>query len=324
MHKASRIAAIVLVAIATLLAMAAFSMGQRSPAATVAASQPAVAAPPSVTAHVMVAGQRLPAGLPIAAASLRDTGVTSAPDDSYAQAAPLVGQVPRVEIAEGTVITSSLLSNPLAMQIQVGERALAVPVDEISGVGARVQPGDYVDVVLTLRSSDTLNLAGVGRDPAQSRVIASRLRVMAFGNRDLPRVGAGRPVSTGTPAAPAEAAPRMAVLATPMSDVDAIVLGVQSGKLSLALRNPGDLDRPESQLFPRPGTVLGPRNDLSAEQRAWLQTPENRAFAGLDERALAGRSLKVASAPKPSAPRSSGLEIIRGATPSREQPALTP
>ncbi|WP_109127220.1 Flp pilus assembly protein CpaB [Dyella sp. C11] len=326
MHNVSRIAAILLVVLATVLAMVAFTLGRRhqeadAMKAVAAPTAPAVPAPPANVARVVVAAQMLPGGEVIRATSLREIPAPSMPEGSFAQPELLVGEVPRVNIPEGTVITASLLSNPIAMQLRPGERALAVPVDEISGVGYRVQPGDYVDVVLTLKTAEPMpnNLA---KDQSQTRLIASRLRVLAYGARDLPHVGAAPAVKTDQAEPPA----RMAVLAVPLADIDPLVLGAHSGRLSLALRHPGDDGMPSDMLFPMPATVLSPRNDLNAEQRGWLALPENRAYAGVAEPGLIGRSKTSAPPWTPRRTAPPGLEIIRGTTASsmRAQPPVTP
>lgn len=319
MHNVSRIAAIVLVVLATVLALIAFSLGKRrQETATikppVAAAAPVQAVVPANSARVVVAAQLLRAGQVIQASSLHEVAVSAAPEGSYDQVEALVGDVPRVDVPEGAVVTSSLLSNPVAMQLRPGERALAVPVDEISGVGFRVQPGDYVDVVLTLKIADPAPTGmGMNKEHSESRLLASRLRVLAYGVRDLPRIGTA-PAAPGAKSEQTEPPPKMAVLAVPVDEIDPLVLGAQSGKLSLALRHPGDQGMPSHLLFPLPATVLSPRGDLSAEQRTWLATPENRAFAGVDEAALTGRSKAVSSRPASRAPSPGGLEIIRGST----------
>lgn len=319
MHNVSRIAALVLVVLATVLALVAFTLGKRRPeqdtpppvAATPIAA-PVAPVTPAKTAHAIVAAQALAAGEVIPAGALRDMAVATAPEGSYGQIELLVGQVPRVDIPEGAVVTSALLANPIAMQLRPGERALAVPVDEVSGVGYRVQPGDYVDVVVTLKMEE-LNPAAMGRQHTDSRLLAARLRVLAYGARDLPNVGlvAGQ----STPASKndaAEPAAKMAVLAVPLAEVDPLVLGLQAGKVSLALRHPGDQGMPSDLLFPLPPTVLAPRSDLTAEQRAWLLTPENRAYAGVEDAGLLGRTRTSTPTIRPRAPTQTGPEIIRG------------
>lgn len=329
MHNVSRIAALLLVVLATVLALVAFNLGKRrqehaapAPIAAASTAAPPVAAAPARTAHAMVAAQVLPAGEVISASALRDTAVSEAPEGSFGQPELLVGQVPRVDIPEGSVITSALLANPIAMQLRPGERAMAVPVDEVSGVGYRVQPGDYVDVVASLKMED-LNPATMGRQHTSSRLLASRLRVLAYGARDLPRVGTTAPAKKDEAT---EAAAKMAVLAVPLAEVDPLVLGLQAGKISLALRHPGDQGMPSDLLFPLAATVLAPRSDLTAEQRAWLLTPENRAFAGVQDAGLLGHGITSTPSIRPRAAPDAGPEIIRGTevSSSRAVRAVTP
>jgi pilus assembly protein CpaB len=320
MHNVSRIAAILLVVLATVLALVAFTLGKRrqetQPVAQPVAVTPTAPTVPAKVARVVVAAQMLPGGEVIQASSLREVAVSATPEGSYEQTELLVGEVPRVSIPEGTVITASLLSNPIAMQLRPGERALAVPVDEITGVGYRVQPGDYVDVVLTLKIADPAqNGVGMNKEHSESRLLASRLRVLAYGVRDLPRVGTVMPPAS-TKTDQTEPPPKMAVLAVPLDDIDPLVLGAQSGKLSLALRHPGDDGMPSNLLFPLPATVLAPRNDLNGEQRGSLATPENRAYAGVDEPGLVGRAKAAISRTTPRTSSPVGPEIIRGSTAS--------
>ncbi|KAG0922763.1 hypothetical protein G6F32_014530 [Rhizopus arrhizus] len=56
------------------------------------------------------------------------------------------GKVPVQDIAEGSAISSSALAQGFSLQLRTGERALAVPVDELVGAGNRILPGDFVDV----------------------------------------------------------------------------------------------------------------------------------------------------------------------------------
>jgi pilus assembly protein CpaB len=112
------------------------------------------------------------------------------------------------------------------------------------------------------------------------------------------------------------------VLAVPVADANRLLLGAQQGKLFLALRNPADTGLPDLALFPQSRGVIDPLRGLDAEQQLALQRPENHAFAGIDSDALAGRgsapqrgtpdSPSRAPAPRRSAPRASGIEIIRG------------
>lgn len=329
MQKFSRIAALLLVVVAAVLAIAAFGLGRRAAQSNVAqapagaASAPAGQATRPATVSVVAAASALPAGQPITAASLKLQPAAQALPEGYTSVDAVAGDVPLVDIPAGSAITANLLAHGVAMELQPGERALAVPVDEQSSAGSRILPGDYVDVFLDLKSG-TSSAYGNGNKPlpSQARLLVSRLRVLAFGNRDLPRpmplaratAAGGKAADKAAAATNENQAARTAVLAVPLAEVDRLLLGTQDGRLVLALRHPGDAGQPDDALFPQPRSALSPIAKLTPEQRQALQSPENRAFAGIDGAGLAGQ----AHALPPSAARTirnapRRVEIIRGA-----------
>jgi pilus assembly protein CpaB len=282
---------------------------------------------------------RLPAGEPIGANGLRLAQRTAPVAGAATSIAAVVGKVPVQDIAEGSPISSSALAQGFSLQLRPGERALAVPVDELVGAGNRILPGDFVDVFLNLRNAQP-NINSPG-EAAQTRLLLSRLRVLSYGQQDIvpvatevtssseadtrndPRAAditgnGGRHSNSNEAPQPA----RSAVLAVPVADANRLLLGAQQGKLFLALRNPADTGLPDLALFPQSRGVIDPLRGLDAEQQLALQRPENHAFAGIDGDALAGRGSTPqrsnpdapahAPAPRRSAPRASGIEIIRG------------
>ncbi|WP_314402896.1 Flp pilus assembly protein CpaB [Stenotrophomonas rhizophila] len=331
MLKLTRIAAVALIALALLLAVVAFLVSRRAAPTVVAAPQ--VTGQPQQWPVVEAAGE-LPAGRPINAADLRIGSAPQAPQGGYASIAEATGAVPVHTIAAGTPLNSALMARGYALRLNPGERALAVPVDELVAAGNRILPGDYVDVFLNLRAPQGMGTEG----QAQARLLLSRMRVLSYGAADTvpgqaaPTDTAGEastdaraqdiqgsasPTSSTSTSAPV----RSAVLAVPVAEANRLLLGAQQGRLFLALRNPADVGQPDQELFAQPGGVLDARRELSPEQRLALQSPENGAYAGIDSDALAGRSTRSpARSPAPvraSAPRQAprldrGVEIIRG------------
>ncbi|WP_448133809.1 Flp pilus assembly protein CpaB [Stenotrophomonas rhizophila] len=331
MLKLTRIAAVALIALALLLAVVAFLVSRRAAPTVVAAPQ--VAGQPQQWPVVEAAGE-LPAGRPISAADLRIGSAPQAPQGGYASIAEATGAVPVHTIAAGTALNSALMARGYALRLNPGERALAVPVDELVAAGNRILPGDYVDVFLNLRAPQGMGTEG----QAQARLLLSRMRVLSYGAADTAPGHAAPTDTAGEASTDARAqdiqgsasstsststgAPvRSAVLAVPVAEANRLLLGAQQGRLFLALRNPADVGQPDQELFAQPGGVLDARRELSPEQRLALQSPENDAYAGIDSDALAGRSTRSpARAPAPvraSAPRQAprldrGVEIIRG------------
>ncbi|WP_329846606.1 Flp pilus assembly protein CpaB [Stenotrophomonas sepilia] len=336
MLKLTRIAAVALIGLAVLLALIAFMIG-RKPAAPATVAPVAHNETQAIT--VVEAVARLPAGEPISANGLRLAQRTSPVPGAATSIAAVTGKVPVQDIAEGSVINGSALAQGFSLQLRPGERALAVPVDELVGAGNRILPGDFVDVFLNLRNAQpSINSPG---EAAQTRLLLSRLRVLSYGQQDIvplatettsdseadtrndPRAaditGSG---STHSSSNEAPQPARSAVLAVPVADANRLLLGAQQGKLFLALRNPADTGLPDLALFPQSRGVIDPLRGLDAEQQLALQRPENHAFAGIDSDALAGRGSAPprstpdaparAPASRRSAPRASGIEIIRG------------
>ncbi len=336
MLKLTRIAAILLIGLAVILAVVAFGISRR--ASEVAPATPASAGAPAqpATWPVVEAASALPAGRPITAEDLRVSGHPQRPVGAYTSINALVGAVPTQDIPAGTQIQTAQIAQGFSMRLNPGERALAVPVDELVAAGNRIQPGDFVDVFLNLRASGGLRDDG----DAQTRLLLSRLRVLSYGAHDIQSVAnmpsdgsapapddsraqditGGSTSASGSRSDGTTAPARSAVLAVPVAEANRLLLGAQQGKLFLALRNPADTGLPDQALFPTPSRVLNPRRELSPDERLALQRPENDAYAGIDTDALAGRGRSAAatvplpsSAPRRAAPRADrGIEIIRG------------
>ncbi|MDX3934097.1 Flp pilus assembly protein CpaB [Stenotrophomonas sp.] len=336
MLKLTRIAAILLIGLAVILAIVAFGVSRRASQTPPGTPATANAPPQPATWPVVEAVGALPAGRPIAAEDLRVTGHPQRPAGAYTSINALVGAVPTQDIPAGTQIQTAQIAQGFSLRLNPGERALAVPVDELVAAGNRIQPGDFVDVFLNLRASGGLRDDG----DAQTRLLLSRLRVLSYGAQDVQSVATvaadgsepppadsraqditGGSSSAGGSRSDGNAAPaRSAVLAVPVAEANRLLLGAQQGKLFLALRNPADSGLPDQALFPTPSRVLSPRRELSADERLALQRPENDAYAGIDTDALAGRGRSTAaalplptSAPRRATPRADrGIEIIRG------------
>jgi pilus assembly protein CpaC len=68
----------------------------------------------------------------------------------------------------------------LAAILREGTRAMAVKVDQVIGVAGFVQPGDYVDVITTMKPDDVTRHA-MGDNARVSKIILQDIRVLAAG-----------------------------------------------------------------------------------------------------------------------------------------------
>ncbi len=344
MPKAIRIAAILLLVLAGILAVLAFGLGRRPPPAE--AGTQASSAPGIPRRAVVVATRALPPGQAISAADLSTTELPVPAGEGFANVGDVTGRIPAVAIAAGAMLVPGQLLQGIAAGIKPGERAVSVPVDELAGVSNRITPGDYVDVFMSLQAPSE---AGAGRnDNPQARLLLSRLRVLGYGDDDVGKPHPATASSSGDGAAPEPGSraetiasrsgsssssgsnatqARSAILAVPVEDAGRLLLAAHSGKLFLALRNPGDTALADASIFVAPAPVLALRRDLDAATASAAERPENQAYAGIDLQALAGDSparpavtANATRAPARSrAPRAAarpGIEIIRGTTPS--------
>ena len=127
------------------------------------------------------------------------------------------------------------VGGPLSRMIRPDERALAVAIDEVSGAGGQLTPGDYVDILLFLRQ-DAAN-------PQQSaQVVLPAVRVLSVGEElGLTSDGqlARQPLNAeeALKQAQSRAAARTAVLAVPEPLLNQLMLATQAGTLRLAVRS---------------------------------------------------------------------------------------
>jgi pilus assembly protein CpaB len=314
MPKTFRIIALSLVGLAVLLAIIALGIGKRAsaPGDTSTPVQNSANQAPRIT--MVVAAKALSAGKPVVLGDLKTVDVDVLPPGHFSTPYQAAGALPARDIAADTALSAEHFLRGLSSHLQHGERAIAVAVDEISGVGNRVEPGDFVDVFVSLPET---GIRGEGaREPPLTRMIASRLRVLSYGQSS---VIAEQPIQPSAPTAADTTAAghaderamaitarsnqepqgnssrnlaSSAVLAVPPDQAGTLLLGAQEGKLFLALRHPADLAVVDRELFPGHSTVLpiGSRAGLEMTEIS----AEERAYAGVQLSTLTGAGRPVA------------------------------
>lgn len=303
MPKLTRILAGVLILLALLLGIFAWMLSRKpAPTPTGAVAQ--------ASFPVVVASHPLSAGKPIAAEDLRVQSLPINPGGAFTDPTLLVGRIPSGDIGSDSPVLESQLSSGMAEQVQPGERALAVRVDDGNAVGNRLRPGNLVDVFFTLKR-DGAAIGGGEVDRSQARLLVSKVRVLAFGNATAGNDSAGDP----------NGLVRTAVLAMPVADIDRVTLAETSGHLVLALRNPRDNDVIDTNAFPPLPEVIktsvrvpGDKAAGSANNAASdAANDSTRAAAGIALDSLAGGP---GSARTPTAPMHVGAPVVRAARPA--------
>jgi len=191
-------------------------------------------------AKVVVAIAPIEQGKPVTAQSLSLEAVSLIPDGSFKKVDDVVGRKVYQPVAKGEPLLSRHFRppGPVASRIKPGERAIAVKVDGVIGLGGFIQPDDRVDVLLYLaRDSREIN-------DTQARVLLENIRVLAYGANLERREQDEKEDNTNNA--------RTAVLAVPESDVDRLMLGASKGSLRLALRGDPVEGEPATPLATRP------------------------------------------------------------------------
>ena len=200
--------------------------------------------PPGNTAdvRVRVAAADLPEGL-----LLRDNDLAwkpmaraQVPAGAFVESQPgadLKGALLRNRVDAGAPIRADNVISAgapdfLAAALQPGMRAISVPVDDVSGNAGLIQPGDFVDVVLTQQIGGSATTPGT----FEAETVVRRARVLAVGSEFQRAKG---PASA--PDAPVRA--RTVTLEVAPRTAQVVLVATRLGSLSLALRSFATSDR---------------------------------------------------------------------------------
>lgn len=217
------------IALALILAAAAAWGSHRWMTNQAARSAPAkvVTAPVVVAASDLMAGQRLDAG----DLSLQQWPLGTLPPGHLARVEAASGRVVKGAMVKGEVVLAAKLApaglaGGLSAVVPAGYRAMTVRVDEVIGVGGFVQPGDRVDVLVTVDK-------GAFRENPGSRVVLQDVPVLAVGEKVQEEGDAAKPRKRKVTVVTLQILPEQG---------ERLALAASEGKVILALRNQGDRD----------------------------------------------------------------------------------
>src|SRR5947207_1229294 len=181
---------------------------------------------------VVVAAHNLPTGSKLAE---KDVKLVAWPSrnpvqGSFAATDKVVNRGLIITIGENEPVTETKLAPigsgaGLPPSIPPGMRAMSVKVDEVVGVAGFVAPGTRVDVVVTLR--------GQGQaEETMTRTVVSNVLVLTAGTRlDQAQAKNGQPQPSS-----------VVTFAVTPNDAERIALASSEGRITLALRNPLDVE----------------------------------------------------------------------------------
>lgn len=252
---------------------------------------------------VVVAAENLPVGTRLRSEQLK---IVSWPagtpvPGAFSDAKALVDRGVISTIGLNEPVTAVKVAGPesgagLPPVIPQGMRAMSVRVNDVIGVAGYVVPGTRVDLLVTVREDGPEN----GRQDPMSRTVVSNVEVLTAGTAiDQEKAKDGKPQPTS-----------VVTLAVTPEDAERIALAQSEGKISLALRNPLDVE---------PTTTDGIK--LAALMRGGAPAPAPApAAARPATRRPVPRPVQAAPppTPAPAAPAVYKVETIRGAKRTEE------
>ena len=218
----------------------------------------------AVVTPVVVAAQDIAAGTRVTEemVELRELSAGAILAGVFGDTADVIGQVTRVPLVAGEQFiatkvtpTGAAITNvdnpPLAYVIPDGKRAISIQVSSIIGVSGLIRPGDYVDVILSIKLEGEQPLGDGTTDRTSDQIAVTILQNAQVLSIDqdvaLTAVGDG---TEGAPSISDEgdgANPEATTVTLAVSPVHSEVLTVAeicgqnfSGRLALALRAFGD------------------------------------------------------------------------------------
>lgn len=221
-----------------------------------------------VVTPVVVANQSIPVGARVTKemVTLKPLSSDAVLQGAYRDTSDVVGQVARVPLVAGEQVIPTKVTktgaaiadteNPqLAYVVPEGQRAVAVQVDSVIGASGLILPGDYVDVILTVKVQRTYaeEQAGVflesGKDQI-ARTVLQNAQVLSIDQDVAVTVPDGDAEGAPAVAEGSDTNPEATTVTLAVSPVHGEVLTAAencgnnfSGRLALALRPFGDASK---------------------------------------------------------------------------------
>ena len=201
--------------------------------------------------------------------------------DAFGDESQVIGQVARQQVLAGAAITGRTLAlggggSVAEIRVPAGQRAYSVRVDQETGVGTVIKPGDYVDVVVSLgevsfplvvpADADDDPATGaptlLGGDlyiPTSTKILLQGIQVLgvllppadpqAQQQQPQPSAGTGGATTPGTTLSEGRTA--IVILSLTAQEAEAIRWSQVGGRIALALRSPDDFVDDQGNPVPR-------------------------------------------------------------------------
>lgn len=252
------------------------------------------------TAPVVVASRDIAWGEAIdrLAVTVAQWPVSTAPVGAYGRVDSVAGRVARVDIFMGEPIVPGRLAPEgtaagLETKITPGKRAMAVRINDVSGLAGMIQPNSRVDILLITTPK--------GSTDPKSKLFMENMRVLMM-QTTTQRSEDGRPIPA-----------TVATLEVTPEEFELLGIAQAQGSIQLALRGYGDPDSVKT----RGATPSDVANALRGGQPLQQSVPTRpRTASRPPAPRVVTETLRVpvpvAAPPEPAKPQNHRVEIIKG------------
>jgi Flp pilus assembly protein CpaB len=203
--------------------------------------------------NVVIAAEDIPLGTAIEETMLRteEVPIDAALPGAYEVTSQAIGQIARQEVIEGQQITTATTgqtgsTSTTSIDTPAGYRAMSVMVDQLSGVGTLIKPGDWVDMVIRMdikpvvvNEDGTSATAIDAVDGDTSKLLLQGMQVLGT---LLPPPPAAAQGATPTPGTNLSERQELVILGLTPSQVEVVKWAQNDAQvsMSLVLRSPDD------------------------------------------------------------------------------------
>jgi Flp pilus assembly protein CpaB len=198
---------------------------------------------------------------------VQTTKVTERDPTAFASPSLLLGKIAAKDIAQGKQLTADDFNrggNQASVTVPTGMRAIAVTVDQGSGVGTLIRTGDYVDLlvgitgdkfpVITVNATDDSFQVVSGINATSVKLLLQGMQVIGtlLPPRETAEGQAANAAETGTTLTGQQ---EIVILAVTPQQAEVIKYSQLDGSISLVLRSPQDFRDEQGNVIP--GQVVG-------------------------------------------------------------------
>jgi pilus assembly protein CpaB len=219
--------------------------------------------PDATRSTIVVTSADVPLGTTITAdlVTTQDVKITEKPVGAFTLTSEVIGRTVTTQLTKGQLIDANAFStstvNPdIARLLDAGRLAMSVQVDQVSGVGTLIKPGDRVDVVVGITGADKFPVVRTdpqtdlitlvpGLNATSVKAIIQNSEVVGTLLPPPPAQEGNQGPATTTPSLNGQA--QIVILSVSAQEAEVLRFAQMDGSITLILRSPKDKEAPNEE-----------------------------------------------------------------------------